>query len=126
MFNFLKQKPNLFPFLLRFVMGWYFIVTGFGYLNMQHRWTSYDVLSRTQGPMSQFFNAMAGQPAVDYLWIFGLILIGAALLFGVVTRMAAFWGLIMMCLVYIALFPPKGFLVDNNVIYGCVFIYIYR
>ena len=50
---------------------------------------------------------MAGNGGVEGLVVWGQILIGIALIFGLFTRFAALAGATMMFLFYIAQFPPE-------------------
>jgi thiosulfate dehydrogenase [quinone] large subunit len=60
---------------------------------------------------------------IDGLVIWGQILIGIALILGVVTRFSLFWAGAMMFMFYIAQFPPENnpFL-DEHIIYIGVFL----
>lgn len=61
-------------------------------------------------------------PVVNFLNEWGLTLIGAALLLGVFVRFASFFGLIIMILYYLPIYPPAHGLVDEHIIYSAVFL----
>nr|WP_229794605.1 DoxX family membrane protein [Actinoplanes campanulatus] len=58
------------------------------------------------GPFQSFFNDIAGQPWADWLFMFGLLGIGAALVLGIGLRIAAGAAAVMMLLMWFAEFPP--------------------
>ena len=61
-------------------------------------------------------------PVVNFLNEWGLTLIGAALIFGIFVRLASFFGLVLMVLYYLPIFPPAHGLVDEHIIYSLVFM----
>lgn len=61
-------------------------------------------------------------PAVDFLNEWGLTLIGLALILGIFTRVASFFGIVLMMLYYIPAFPPLHGWVDEHVIYSAAFL----
>ncbi len=72
----------------------------------------------TSGPLSGFYQALAGQTWVDWLYMLGLLLIGLALLFGMGLRIAGWSAALMMLLFWSAALPPENnpFL-DEHIIY---------
>jgi thiosulfate dehydrogenase [quinone] large subunit len=67
---------------------------------------------------------MAGSPLVDQLNIWGLTLIGLALILGLAVRPASFFGAIMMLLYYFVQFldnTAQGY-IDYHIIYIFIFI----
>ena len=73
----------------------------------------------TKGPFAPVFQSMAGSPVVDALYMFGLLLIGAALFFGIGVRIAGYSGALMMLLIYLAsaLPPEHNPVVDEHIIF---------
>ncbi len=61
-------------------------------------------------------------PIVNSLVIWGEILIGAALVLGILIRFASFWGALMMVFYYIVSLPPASGWITQQTIYGLVFI----
>lgn len=78
----------------------------------------------TKGPFVEFFQGLAGDPTIDLLFMLGLLLIGISFIFGVGVRVAAFSGVIMMALMYVAgsIQPKNNPLIDQHVIYALVFV----
>lgn len=99
-----------FVVLLRFTMGWIFVYSGFDKLINGFSAGGF-LVNATKGPLTGMFQSLGeNQLALDVinpLVVWGEILIGLALVFGVTTRFAAFWGATMMFLFYIAQFPPE-------------------
>lgn len=77
----------------------------------------------TEGPLAGAFQAMAGSTTVDWLFMVGLLLIGAALILGVALKLARLGGMAMMLLMYAALFPPENNPVfDEHIIYALILL----
>lgn len=60
------------------------------------------------GPLQGTFNAMAGAPVVNGLFMLGLLGIGVALLLGVVLRIAAASGSVLLLMMWFAAWPPAS------------------
>jgi thiosulfate dehydrogenase (quinone) large subunit len=58
------------------------------------------------GPLHGVFNAIAGNPIIDALFMLGLLGIGAALLLGVALRPAAASGALLLTMMWLATWPP--------------------
>lgn len=113
--------------LLRLGLGWYFIYAGWTkvitYFTPAKDWTASGFLSNSQSPFADFFVGMAGNPVIDYLNAFGLLLIGLGLFSGTLVRFAAFWGSLLMVLYYLAGYPPENaFIIDDHIIFVFAFI----
>lgn len=65
------------------------------------------------GPMESAFHTWAGAPWADWLFMLGLLGVGAALVAGVALRCAAVAGTVMMTLMWIAEWPPARHLSDG-------------
>lgn len=77
----------------------------------------------TEGPLAGWYQGLAGNPVVDWLFMAGLLGIGVAMVLGIVMRLAAVSGVILMTLLYMSLMPPENNpVVDEHVIYALVFI----
>ena len=77
----------------------------------------------SKGPFAEFYQSIAGNVFVDWLFILGLLFIGMALLLGMGVKIAAFSGTLMFLLMYTAVLPPKNNpLVDDHIIYSLVLI----
>lgn len=117
-------------FCLRFAVGWHMFYEGLAKL-LTPNWTSAPYLELSRGICSGFFHWLYSSPhllrTVDLLNIWGLILIGLALILGCFTHFASACGIVLLALCYLAQPPlihtdpriPLGgyyLLVDKNVI----------
>ena len=93
---------------LRLAVGWHFLYEGLAKLLMPG-WTSAPYLVLSRGIFSGFFHWLASSPGlvrtVDLLNIWGLILIGLALILGCFSRLASASGIVLLALYYLA-HPP--------------------
>lgn len=105
--------------LLRILIGWHFLYEGWAKL-MQPGWTSAGYLKSSAGPFAGLFHWLGSNDGVvrviDQLNIWGLLLIGLALMLGLVVRPAALSGIVLLALYYFA-YPPF-FAVTNGVSEG--------
>jgi uncharacterized membrane protein YphA (DoxX/SURF4 family) len=97
--------------LLRVAIGWHFLYEGLVKLLMRD-WSSAQYLDVSSWIFAPFFHWMAATPnvlaVVDFLNIWGLILVGAALMLGVFTRFASVCGMVMLLFYYLANPPFVG------------------
>lgn len=110
-------------FLLRLAMGILFLMAAWSKLTTPD-WTASAYLAGATGPFATWFAALAGNPMVDALNMYGQLLIGLGLIVGLMVRPAAFFGGVLMVLYYFAHFSQntaRGF-VDEHVIYFLVFL----
>ncbi|MEK7548438.1 MAG: hypothetical protein AAB499_00885, partial [Patescibacteria group bacterium] len=71
-----------------------------------------------QGPFAELFQGLAGNGLVDWLYMLGMLGVGLALIFGVMTRFTSWIGVLLMLLIYLAVLPPEhNPVVDEHVIY---------
>ena len=106
---------------LRVVLGFQFLLAGIAKFG---DWTAAGYLAGATGPFAGFFQSLAGSVVVDQFNIWGLTLIGIALIVGACVRPAAFFGAIMMALYYFAHFEQNtahGF-IDEHIVYIFVFL----
>ncbi len=77
----------------------------------------------THGPFAPIFQAIAGNPVVDFLFMFGLLFAGLFLIWGIFRKISAYGGAFMMFLIWLSGLPPKNnpFL-DEHIIYILVLI----
>lgn len=96
--------------LLRISIGWHFFYEGLSKLLMEG-WTAEGYLEGSYGFMSGFFHSLAASEGIlrtiDLVNIWGLILIGFALLTGTAIRIASAFGILLLLLYYFA-YPPFG------------------
>ena len=94
--------------LLRIAVGWHFLYEGVSKL-LAPQWTAAGYLQSARGPLAGAFHWMAADPTalrlVDLLNVWGLVLVGAALMLGALTRFSAVCGIVMLALYYMA-YPP--------------------
>ena len=97
--------------LLRVVIGWHFLYEGLSKLLMPD-WSAESYLLLSQGFLSGFFHWLASDPSVVHvvslLNIWGLILIGLALITGWFTRVACVSGIVLLALYYFSSPPWLG------------------
>ena len=97
---------------LRFAIGWHFFYEGVSKAANAY-WTSAGYLDQSQGFLAEWFGNMASNPStlalVDFLNVWGLILVGLGLMLGGLTRTATFFGIVMLALYYLATPPWPGF-----------------
>ena len=118
---------------LRLVMAWVFLQAGLDKL-FDPEWTAQDYLDPASGfgvmdanPLSGLFAEMAASAGmIDPLVVWGQVLIGLALLFGVLVRFAVFWGAVQMFMFWLAsleggllagLPVEHGWVVSSDIVY---------
>jgi len=121
---------------LRMLIGWHFLYEGIVKLISPY-WTAAPYLAEARGLLAGTFHAWAANPGtmavVDFLNVWGLILIGLGLLFGLLTRPATIAGAVLIGLYYIAnppllgfrfSMPPEGsyLIVNKNLIEFCALL----
>ena len=91
--------------ILRMLVGWHFLYEGLAKITNPY-WTSAGYLQESKGWFSEHFLSLAANPSAltvaDYLNQWGLLLIGLALLLGLLVRPAALAGAVMLLLYYLA------------------------
>lgn len=127
--------------LLRVVMGWVFLQAGLekytanGLSGIQNDpldggFSAAGYLENavaSGNPAMGLWDAMAGAAWVDPLVVWGQILVGVALLLGVLLRWAAFWGVVMMLMFWLShleggilegLPVENGWVIDSTLVYA--------
>lgn len=75
-------------------------------------------LSHTEGALSGIFEALAGNPVVDVLFMLGLGAVGVALVTGVCLHLAALGGTLVMGGIYLSMLPlSNNPVVDDHLVY---------
>ncbi len=91
--------------ILRVIIGWHFLYEGFAKL-LNANWTAQSYLLDSKGFMAEVFYWMANTPEaikiVDFLNIWGLILIGFGLILGLLTRPALIGGIVLLAFYYLS------------------------
>lgn len=118
--------------LLRIALGFIFIwaffdkVFGLGFSTTSGKaWLdgvspTYGFLTNaTHGPFASIYQSIAGNPIVDWLFMFGLLFVGITLIFGIMTKIGSLSGIIMLFLMYTAasLPPVTNPILDEHIIY---------
>jgi len=124
--------------LIRVAIGWHFLYEGISKLFIEN-WTSYNFLLNTTGFLSNFYHWLAESETlliiVDYLNIYGLIIIGLGLFLGVFSKYLSLFGIILLALYYFA-YPPFGtslfnpsaghfFIINQNFIEAIILIFFF-
>ena len=105
-------------------MGAVFINAGYTKIKAEKAWSASGYLANATGPFAEWFQSLAGNTFVDNLNMWGLLLIGLAVLFGLLIRPAAAFGALMMLLYYFSDFvgnTSHGY-IDDHLIYLLVFL----
>ena len=119
-----SYKLSHWIFVLRIAMGWLFFWAGLSKL-LNPDWSAEGFLLNSTGVFADLFVPLAGNAVVDFLNMWGLLLIGVALLLGVLVRWASFWGIVLNVLYFVAVYPARGdfgVLIDDHIIYIFVLI----
>ena len=105
----MKSNSQIFWLVtLRVVIGWHFLYEGVVKL-ANPNWSSAGYLMDSQGFLKGFFYWLASDPTmlsvVDFLNVWGLVLIGLGLILGSFTRIATIGGIILLAFYYLS-HPP--------------------
>jgi uncharacterized membrane protein YphA (DoxX/SURF4 family) len=91
--------------ILRIAIGWHFLYEGVSKI-LTPNWTSAPYLESSKWILADLFHAAAANPtalrAIDLLNMWGLTLIGLALIVGCLTRLAGLAGILLLALYYVA------------------------
>ena len=135
-FEYSERWVGLSLFIMRIVMGWTLFQGGvtklITYLDADpsNNWTAAGFLANAippGNPFIGFFGAMAGNPLIDQLNMWGLTLTGLGLILGAFVRWNAFWGAIMMLFYWAAALEggilaglplAHGWVVDDHIVYA--------
>jgi len=107
--------------IIRIGVGWHFLYEGCIKM-FAEEWSSASYLNNTYGFLSGFYHWLAASSGrlavVDFLNVWGLILIGLALFLGLFVRWASLAGVLLLSLYYFA-YPPFGIslLGGNSTVY---------
>ncbi len=96
--------------IIRVAIGWHFLYEGISKLFIEN-WSSQSYLANATGPFSGFYHWLASGESlvgvIDFLNVYGLILMGLALFIGIFIRIASGAGILLLVLYYFA-YPPFG------------------
>lgn len=135
-----SRSQTLWLVVLRLLIGWHFLYEGLVKL-FNSGWSAYPYLMDSDGFLSDFFQNIAGNEGFlavsNYVNIYGLTLIGLALILGCFSRIASIGGIIFLALFYLShppfigaeyMMPTEGsyLWVDKNLIeIGALMVLIY-
>jgi thiosulfate dehydrogenase [quinone] large subunit len=96
---------------LRVLIGWHFLYEGISKL-VNPDWSSVAFLLDSKGFLSSFFYSLASNPdvlkVVDFLNIWGLVLIGLGLILGLFSRISIIAGMALLGMYYLSHPPMVG------------------
>ena len=91
--------------ILRVAIGWHFLYEGIVKL-LNPNWSSLGYLMDSKGLFAGVFHSIAGNPALlnvmDFVNMWGLILIGAGLIVGLFSRIASIAGIVLLAFYYLS------------------------
>lgn len=127
-----NNKVNYVWGLLRLSIGWIFFwafidkLFGLGFATVSDKaWlaggspTAGFLKFATKGPFAEFYRGLAGNAAVDWLFMLGLLFVGIALLLGIFVKLAGYAGILILLMMYTAGFlpPVNNPFLDEHLIY---------
>lgn len=102
----------IFLLTLRFAIGWHVLYEGISKM-MNPQWTSANFLQESQGILLGFSSWILSNSSllsiVDFLNVWGLILIGLGLIFGFLFKPAAIAGSVLIFIYYLSVPPLVGY-----------------
>ena len=112
-----NQPPVWLFTIIRILIGWHFLYEGLVKL-MNPAWSAAPFLRESTWIFSGFFRTLASDPGllkiINFLNVWGLILIGLGLLLGIFIRVAATAGAGLLLLYYLALPPITGYMINGS------------
>ena len=91
--------------ILRVAIGWHFLYEGISKL-LNPNWSSLGYLMDSKGIFEGMFHALAGNATalniMDFMNVWGLILIGVGLVLGLLTRTALISGIVLLAFYYLS------------------------
>ncbi len=126
------KNSQYFFAILRFALGWMLIwafldkTFGLGFATApENSWlaggspTTGFLTHATKGPLAEFYQTMAGNPLVDWIFMLGLLLIGLCFILGVGLKIAGYSAAVLFFSMYtaIALPPENNPLLDEHILY---------
>ena len=121
---------------IRLSLGWIFLwafvdkLFGLGFATPSERsWlnggspTKGFLANAATGPFEGFYKSIAGAAWADWLFMLGLLGIGAALMLGIAMRLATAAGALLLVLMWTAVLPPENNpFMDDHIVYALVLI----
>lgn len=136
----MMKKEKIILALLRISLGWIFFwpfldkLFGLGFSTKpENAWllgvspTTGFLQFAVKGPFASLFQKLAGLAWVDWLFMFGILLIGLALILGIGIRIAAYSGMLLLLLMWLATLQPEhNPLIDEHIIYALLLLLLYK
>jgi uncharacterized membrane protein YphA (DoxX/SURF4 family) len=135
----MKRFQSIILLILRIAVGWHFLYEGIIKLFIPD-WSSEAYLRGSYGFLSGFFHWLASDPGliniINFLNIWGMILIGIGLFIGIFIRISSVAGIVLLLLYYFA-YPPFGssvfsvsfeghyWIINRNLIEALILVVIY-
>lgn len=121
---------------VRLSLGFVFLWAGYEKIETElgGKFATSGFLSHVSGPFAFMFTGMTGNPAVEYLLVYGELLIGVSLMLGIFTRVGGISGALMTLLLYMSTLPAMtagftgsylDFLMSKNALVSYYIIYIF-
>lgn len=77
----------------------------------------------TKGPFAEFYQGLAGNIFVEWIFMIGLLAIGLAMILGIGMKIAGYSGAAMMVLLYsAAIMPEHNPFLDEHIVYAFIMI----
>ncbi len=99
--------------IIRIAIGWHFLYEGISKIATAG-WSSAPYLAGSKWIFASFFNALAGSSSVisvvDFINIWGMMLVGTGLLLGLLSRWASAGGALMLLFYFLAYPPFPGYM----------------
>lgn len=112
-----SEFTNIILTCLRIFIGWHFMYEGISKL-VNPEWSAAGFLLQSQWIGAGIFHAIAQNQTwlsvIDFINIWGLIFIGIGLFLGILTRIAAYSGVILLLLYYMANPPFIGYVGEST------------
>ena len=134
----LSRSPMIAITALRVVIGWHFLYEGIAKLTSP-TWSAAGYMKVSRGPFADLFRWIASQPHLldnaNLITMYGLTVVGALLMLGLFTRLAALAGIGFVLLFYLCNPPFVGYfysiptegsylIVNKNVVELCALVVI--
>ena len=109
--------------LLRLGLGFLLFWAGWTKV-INPKWSAAGYLAgaKTFKGLFAFFAGPGVLPVTNFLNEWGLTLVGVALILGISVRLASFFGIVLMALYYLPIFPPAHGWIDEHIIYSLILI----
>lgn len=77
----------------------------------------------TKGPFAEFYQSLAGQAWVDWIFMLGLLGIGVGLTLGIAMRLSVTFGSILLFMMWTAALPPEHHpFISDHIVYILVLV----